>query len=223
MPRPSTRITRKNIRQPDQFLILTGQVLEFIEKHKTLCLLSLAGILLLGLAAAGWSVYRARQDQLAMADFNKALALFRSGKFREALSGFENAHAYHSSALSGYALLYQANSQLELKETENAVKTLERLVAQERKPTLLRQLALLNLGHAQESRSHWKEAAQSYGEAEKIDGPYKEAAILNKARCATEAKDYAQALESYRSYLKTYPNSSRSAEVSLRVQKLEAK
>jgi tetratricopeptide (TPR) repeat protein len=222
MPRPSTRITRKNIRQPDQFLILTGQVLEFVEKHKTLCLLGLAGIVLLGLATAGWSVYRERQDQLAASDFNKAVALFRSGKFREALAGFETANTYYSSTLSGYALLYQANSQLELKETENAVKTLERLIAQETKPTLLRQIALLNLGQAQESRGQWKEAVQSYANAEKIDGPYKEDALLNKARCATEAKEYSQALEFYRSYLKTYPNSSRSGEVSLRVQKLEA-
>jgi tetratricopeptide (TPR) repeat protein len=222
MPHPSTRITRKNIRQPDQFLILTGRVLEFVEKYKTLCLLSLAGILLLGLASAGWSLYRERQDQLAATDFNKALALFRSGKFREAVTGFETANTYRSSTLSGYALLYQANSYLELKDTENAIKALERLVAQERKPTLLRQIALLNLGQAQESRGQWKEAAQSYANAETIDGPYKEDAMLNKARCAIEAKDYAQALESYKGYLKTYPNSPKNSEVSLRVQKLEA-
>ncbi|HWP57823.1 MAG TPA: tetratricopeptide repeat protein [Candidatus Acidoferrales bacterium] len=222
MPRASTRITRKALREPDRFLVLTGKALDFVQKNKALCLAFAAAILAIGIASAGWSLYRDRQEQLAAAEFTKALALYRSGKYREAAAGFEAANSYRASPASRYALLYQANSHLELNETDRAVKALEALVERETRPTLLRQLALLTLGYAHETRAQWKEAARAYGEAAQIEGPYRENALLAKARCALEAGDYSGALDSYQSYLKAYPNSIPSAEVELKVQRLKA-
>ena len=221
MAHSSTRITRKKIREPDQFLTILGQALEFFEKYKKACLLALAAILVLALASTGWSLYRDRQDQLAAVKFDEALRFFHFGNFREALTAFETVKSYSSSTLTTYALLYQADSHLALNEPEKAVKALQELLARERKSSVIRQLALMTLGYAHEVRSEWKQAAENYGAAEKIDGPYKEDSLLSKARCEMEAEDYKAALESYKSYLSTNPNGARSTEVSLKVQELE--
>ena len=223
MAHSSTRITRKKIREPDQFLTLMGQALDFFEKYKKACLLGLAVILLLALASTGWSLYRDRQDQLAATKFDEALRLFHLRNFREALPAFETVKTYSSSTFTTYALLYEADSHLALNEPEKAVKALEALLAHEKKPSVIRQLALMTLGYAHEVRSEWKQAAENYGAAEKIDGPYKEDSLLSKARCEVEAKDYKAALESYKSYLSTNPNGARSTEASLKVQELQGK
>ena len=221
MAHSSTRITRKKLRQPDQFLTLTGQALDFVEKHKKACLLGLAGVLLLALASTGWSLYRDRQDQLAAAEFDTALRFFHLGNFREAVTAFETVKTYSSSTFTTYALFYQADSYLALNQSEKAIKELETLLSREKSSSVIRQLALLTLGYAHEVHGDWKQAAENYGAAEKIDGPYKEDSLLSKARCEVEAKDDKAALESYKSYLSTYPNTARSTEVSLKVQELE--
>ena len=223
MAHSSTRVTRKKIREPDQFLTFMGHAVDFFEKYKKACLLGLAGVLLLALASTGWSLYRDRQDQLAATKFDDALRLFHFGNFREALTAFETVKTYSSSTFTTYALLYQADSHLALNEPEKAVKALEALLARDKKPSVIRQLALMTLGYAHEVRSEWKQAAENYGAAEKIDGPYKEDSLLSKARCEMEAKDYKAALESYKSYLSTNPSAARSTEASLKVQELEAK
>ena len=221
MAHASTRVTRKKIREPDQFLTLLGQALEFFEKYKKACLLGLAAVLVLALASTGWSLYRDRQDQLAAAKFDDALRLFHLGNFREAVAAFETVKSYSSSTFTTYALLYEADSYLAMNEPEKAVKALQEVVAREKKSSIIRQLALMTLGYAHEVRSEWKQAAESYGAAEKIDGPYKEDSLLSKARCEMEAKDYKAALDSYKSYLSTNPNGARSTEAALKVQELE--
>jgi tetratricopeptide (TPR) repeat protein len=223
MAQTSTRITRKKIRQPDRFLTLTGQALDFCQQHKKRLLLGFAALLFLALAWAGWSFYRDRQEGLAAREYEQALALFRGGKFREALPHFTAVDSYRSSRLRGFALLYLAHSHLALNENDKAVRSLESLLSYETRLSVLRQLAWMTLGYAHEARGQWTDAARAYGEAQKLGEPYAADALLSKARCEMEAKEYAAALQSYRSYLDTYPNAARSMEASLKAQELGAK
>ncbi len=62
-----------------------------------------------------------------------------------------------------------------------------------------------------------------FAEAEKIAAPFRDEAILGKARCNLETQELKGALESYRQYLASYPSGERAGEISLRVQELEAK
>jgi len=62
-----------------------------------------------------------------------------------------------------------------------------------------------------------------FAEAEKIAGPFKDDALLGKARCSLQIQDPKGALASYRQYLTNYPGSERSGEISLRIQEVEAK
>jgi predicted negative regulator of RcsB-dependent stress response len=217
------RITRKDLRQPDQFITATGKLLDLVSRHRTAVWVTLAAILAVGVSGAGWSVYRNRQERRAAHEYTLALKAYQSGKLQDALIAFEKVATYGSTEYGRYALLYQANAHLGLKEYEKAVPLLERFAAQEKKDVFLQQLSLMSLANAQESSGHPREAATSYSQAYGIDGYMKEEALLGKGRVEMLAGDYKSALATYQEFLKSFPNSQRSGEAKLRSAEAQAK
>ncbi len=223
MVRSLKRVTRKDIRRPDQFVTFTGRLFHLVEEHRNAFVASLALILLVVLGLWGWDSYRSRQNRLAAQQYSRAVTLYRDGKFREALETLSHLNIYRSSPYTRFGLFYQANAHIALKEPAKAIEALQELLRQERKDPLLRQLAFMELGTTQERAGQCGEAAQSFSEAEKISGPFREEALLGKARCSTQNRDLNEALKSYRQYLTNYPASERIAAISLQIQELEAK
>ena len=217
------RITRKQIRRPDHFIVLVRQAFDFVKEHKTPCMAAFgaAAVILVGLG--GWSVYSARQHRLAAAEYSRAIDLFHQRKYNEALEGFTRVAIYRSTIYASLGRFYQAHIYAGLKETTKAVDALRRVANGARGEPMLIQLAYLSLGHAQEEMRQWQEAAQSYGAAEKLAGPFKSDAIVGRARAATLAGNLPEALAAYRLFLADSPGSERRGEISLRIQELEAK
>jgi predicted negative regulator of RcsB-dependent stress response len=223
MARPVRRITRKDIRRPDQFITLTGQFLELFAQHRTKFLASLALIVALLFGAWGWDLYRTRQNRLAEREFNTALILYHNNKYREALEALAKLDIYRSSSYSTLGLLYQAHSYIALKDNSNAEAKLQELLRREKKDPLLGQLALLTLGYTQERSGRFKEAVQSFSQAEALQGPFKEEALLAKARSNSLMNNYKEALNAYRQFALSYPNSERTKEAMLLAQDMESK
>src|SRR5437867_1937366 len=223
MARPVRRITRKDIRRPDQFITLTGKVLELFAQHRTKFLALLILIVALLFAAWGWDLYRNRQNRLAAHEFSRALDLYHNSKYREALEALARLDIYRSSNYSALGLLYQAHSYIALKDSSNAEAKLQELLRREKKDPLLRQLALLTLGYTQERSGRFKEAVQSFSQAETLQGSFKEEALLAKARSSTLMHNYNEALNAYRQFVLNYPNSERTTEAMLLAQEMEAK
>jgi len=222
MDGPSAKkITRKELRRPDAFIILTSRLFHLYQHHKPLSIAVAALFIVFSLSLWGWNLYRARQDRLAGQEYSRALVLYRSGKYREAMDALARVSAHRSSLYGRLALLYQANSHIALNEPARAVTALEELLGRERTDPLLRQLGLLTLGSAHEKAGQCKEAAVSFTLALKTEGPFKEEALLGKARCAAEERNLQEALNSYKEYLANYPGSERIHEISLRVKELE--
>lgn len=217
------KITRKDIRRPDQFVTLAGKSFHLFRQHKTSFLVSVALIISVLLALWGWDLYRGRQNHLAAQEYSRALTLYHDGKYREALDALAHVSIYRSSPYSRLGLLYQSHSHVALQETAKAIATLQQLLNRERKEPFLRQLAFVTLAYAQERTGQCPEATRSFTEAQKLPGPFKEEAILGKARCFAQSQDFKAALNSYRQYLTDYPASERISEIALRVQELEAK
>ncbi|MGH7834057.1 MAG: tetratricopeptide repeat protein, partial [Candidatus Binatia bacterium] len=182
MVHSAKRITRKDLRQPDQFITTAGKLLDLVSRHRTALWLSVASILLIGVSAGAWSLYKNRQERLAAHEYALALKAYQSGKLQDALIAFEKVAVYRSTDYGRYALLYQANAHLGLNEHQKAVPLLERFVAQERKDVFLRQLAFMSLAHAHESSGRPREAVSSYSQAYGIDGSMKEEALVGKGR-----------------------------------------
>jgi len=220
---PHRRITRKQIRRPDHFIVLVRQALDFVKKHKTPCLAALgaAAIVVAGLGA--WSIYSARQHRLAAAEYSRAIDLFHQRKYNEALEGFARVAIYRSTIYATLGRLYEAHAYTGQKETTKAAEILRQVADGGRGGPMLIQIAHISLGHAQEEMSQWQEAAQSYAAAEKLPGPFKAEAILGRARAAALTGNLPEALAAYRVFLTENRESERRGEVALRIQELESK
>ena len=223
MARSPRRITRRDIRKPDQFVAVTGEIFHYVKQNRKAFIGAAVAVVLALVGLWGWDVYKQRQNQLAAKDYVQAVNLYHAGKFADAVQLFGKAKEYSLSSHSAPALLYQANSYLALGEPAKAAASLQELLHKERKQSLLRQLGLLSLAYLHETAGNCKEAAPRFAEAEKIVAPLTDDAILGKARCSMETQDRKGALESYRRYLSSYPAGDRAGEVTLRVQELEAR
>lgn len=217
------RITRKDIRRPDQFVTLTGKILHLASAYRTQSIVCLALLLAILLGLWGWDSYRQRQNRLAAREYSRAMSLYRSAKYTEAIGAFDKVKRYSSSSYSRFSLLYQANSYMSAGEPTKAAAAIEELLQKERKDTFVRQLALLTLGSFQEKAGRCKEAVSNFAAAESIAGPFKDEALLAKARCSIQNQDLKEALNAYRQYLTGFPAYERANEITLRVQEIEGK
>lgn len=222
MARSPRRITRKDIRRADQFVTLTGEVFHYVSLHKRV-FIALASLVLLALVALwGWDAYKGRQNRLAGLEYSRALNFYRAARYSEAIGLFDHVKTYGTSPYSRLALLYEANSHIALDDPKKAEAALSELLRRETGGTLIRQIGLMSLGHLQESAGRCKEAVSGFAAAAKIQAPFRNEALLGKARCAAETGDLNEALLSYREYLTSYPASEKAGELSLRVKEIEA-
>ena len=223
MVRSRKRITRKDIRQPDQFFTFTSKVFGYFEEHRVKIFVALGLVIALSLALWGWQQYQSKENRLASQAYASALEAFHDGKFQTALDLLDRVEAYRSPSYQRLAILYRANSHIGLKQPKDAVPLLEDFLSRTPKNSYLRQLALTNLGYAHEMANQCKEAISAYDQAANIDGPQKEQAFLSKARCTTTLGQFSEAVKLYREYLATYPGSVRVMEIPRRIQELEQK
>lgn len=224
MVRSPKKISRRDIRKPDKFVTITREVLHFLSQYKTAAIAALALILVVLLGLWGWDSYRQRQNRIAGQEYNRALNLYRSGRYTQAIDAFAQVRGYGSSPYSRFSLLYQANSYIAAGDSARANAALQEFLQKERKDTFLRQLGLMTLASFQERTGRCKEAVANFAAAEGIvAGPFKDEALLGKGRCSLQNQDLKEALNSYRQYLISYPASERAAEIALRVQEIEGK
>lgn len=223
MARSAKRITRKDLRQPDQFVTFTGKLIQLLKDHKTAGVATATGLVLAALLFVGWDYYKTRQNRQAEKAYSAALVLYRDQNYRAAIDVLQRVSKYRLSSYSRLALLYEANSYLALQEAQKAVLPLEALLRKETKDGYLRQLALMTLASTYEKTGKFQQSSSTYEKAEKTSGPFKEEALLGRARVSVQNQNYKEGLTLYRSYLASYPMTEKNGEVQLRIQELEVK
>jgi predicted negative regulator of RcsB-dependent stress response len=219
MAAASKRITRKQLRQPDWFQTTTEQAFDFFTQHRAMVIAGVAGLLVVALIISGWQIFKARHNAAASKQFDSALSLYQSQKYREAVPEFQKVQVFRWSRYAALGYLYEANSYLNLGELEKAAGPAQRFLSATGPDTLYRQIALITLASVEERQSQCKQAIERYGEVEKIKGAFQQEARLGKARCAEQLGDIRAAIASYRDYLIEDPEST----VTLRVAELNAK
>jgi hypothetical protein len=202
----SKRLTRKQIRQPDWFQETSAKALEFYEENQIKVLLGAAGIVVLLLAVWGWQVFKQGQDAAAAQEFTKAMSLYQSEKYREAISDFQKVQAYRWSHYSALAHLYEANSYLAIKEFDKAITAAQQFIAATSANSLYRQMGLVALASSEEHKNECKQAVERYSEAAKIKAAFRDRAILGKARCSEQVGDTKSAVAAYKEYLNDNPD-----------------
>lgn len=223
MARRSKRLTRKDIRRPDQFFTFAATLLDFSSKHKT-SLLALSLLLVATLSGFWlWEFYKTGQNRLASEQYSRALDLYHTGKYHDALAALKTVATYRSSNYARFAQIQLANAHIALNELPQAVNVLKGFLAGKNREPFLKQAALVALGHAHELSGNCKEAVNNFIAAEKTPGPLKEEAVLAGARCSAANGDPKEALVAYRRYLAEFPGSDRVSEILIRAQELEGR
>jgi predicted negative regulator of RcsB-dependent stress response len=201
------KISRKELRQPDWFQVASENSLDYFKHHKNVVFATLAGVVVVAAIVWGWQIFKERQNTAASEEFSKAIALYQSEKYREAIPAFENVKGYRWSRYAVLGHLYLANSYLATSESDKAVSEAQRTLAAIRPGSFYRQIALVTLATAEEQKKDCKNAVQHYSEAQNISGALQGRAMLGKARCAEQLGDTPTAISAYKDYLKETPGS----------------
>ncbi len=207
MATASKRITRKDLRQPDWFQLNSEKAIAYFESHKGIVLGAIGAAIAIVVIVWSWQSFKDRQNITAAQEFTKAVELYQSAKFSEALSAFEKVQTYRWSGFAGLAHLYQANIYLAKSDLDKALNSAQRAVTASKPNTLYRQLALMALASAEERQNQCKTAIEHFSEAQKIAGALQSSALLGKARCAEQLGDRAMMIATYKEYLKDNPGS----------------
>jgi len=223
MLRSRKRITRKELRKPDQFLTLTAWSFRFLEQHRTRIIAIIALLTVVTLALWGWNIHRTRQVRLAAQAYQVALEAYHEGQFENALDLLQRVNAPRGSIYSSLVLLYRAQSHLALNRPSEAIPIVQEFLKRDPEESYIQQVAFLTLGYAQEMAGQCQLAIEAFSQATNLLGPREEEAILANARCSTQIGRLTEAVRYYREYLSSFPGSSRQVEISIRIRELEAK
>jgi predicted negative regulator of RcsB-dependent stress response len=217
------RIRRKDLRQPDEFVTLSRQAVNYVEAHRTTALFVIGTLVLLLVAILVFRALRASRETSAAQAYVQAHALLDDKKYPEAATAFQQvADGYGSTGYADLALLESANALMMAGRAAEAAVAYQKLLDANPATDYLRQLALVRLGAAQEQSDKAAEAARAYASAVDLPGPYGEEALVGQARVAETSGDTATAKDLYTRFLQKYPGSDRFALVTSRLVALGA-
>jgi hypothetical protein len=202
-----TRIRRKDLRKPDQFVSTTGRFIVWLRAHSGVAIAGGGGVaaLLAGLAIVA-AVRSARQHD-ANADLARAMASLRATNLEAAAHELaEVARRWEGTTPAELAAILGAHTKLRLGNTDTALVEIRDLLdASGDLPTYLRQQLLVAWGDGLARKKSWQEAAAKYAEAASLEGPYGGQAILAQARATEAAGDQAGAEVLYRKFYDQFP------------------
>lgn len=195
------RFDRSQLKEPDSFFEGVGAARRYVEENRGQ-VLGIAGAILGAIAlVAGSTAWYASSRNAAASEFARAVSNleFDSPTAAEAnlekLEGLSNSGAY-----GPLGDLYQANLALEAGRSEESIAVYERFLEATSEP-VLRQVALMGKAHALETTGKQTEALAALELATGIEGPYRKAALADRARLAQATGDEETAKKSLQELL----------------------
>lgn len=208
----TTRIRRKDLRQPDEFITLSRRAITYAEENPTTVLLVMGAILTLLVAVLVYRTLRASREASAAQAYGQAHALLGDRKYPEAATAFQQtADSFGSAAYARLAKLQRANALLLGGRPDEASEAYRAFLDAGVPTDYLRQLALTRLGQAHDKDGKPAEAQAAFAAAADLAGPFGDEALLGEARVAEKAADSAKARALYEQFLEKYPTSERRA------------
>jgi tetratricopeptide (TPR) repeat protein len=208
------KITKKKLKEPDEFVSFTGQAFLFISHHVKPIVTGGIVFLIILLSIFLYQRWERKNEQEANGKFTQAVYLYQmvSSPYREGSpSEYKNVLEKLGEVVAKFprtssgklSLLYQGNIHLRLSEFEEAIKSYQTFLQKAGKEKLYRTFAMEGLGYSYEGKKEYEKALESYqkilgeGEPFQLGGAY-----LNIGRCYEKLGKNKEALENYRSFLK---------------------
>ena len=227
------KITKKQLKQPDEFISFTDHAFRFVASHSKKFAIGGTAVLLIVLAVVFYQMWEKNKEGEADQQFNQALQVYQqvSSPYREeappeykkALEKFDEVAKKFSGTSAGkLALLYKGDLDLKLGEFEEAAKTYQTFLSKMGKEKLYSLLAMDGLGYAYEGQKKYDQALETYQKMIATDAGFESGeAYLKIGRCYEKLGKNKEAAENYRSFLKASPKSLMANVVSRKVSFLE--
>lgn len=211
----------QELKQPDPFFEAVAEAREYYEKNKAKVLAMGGSAVLLLAVVSGVSSYWTSQGNRAAADFAAALSSLEFNTPTAAEADLKNiASLSNAGPYKGLAVLYSANIAADAGRSEEAVASYDQFLAAA--PTeYLRQIALMGKAAALEKAGKLPESAAALDLASNIDGPYRTAALADRARLAEDAGDKATALANLQKLLEIVGSTGDAAQIERRIAALK--
>lgn len=202
------RVSRKELRAPDEFVTLTGQVLAWLQKNRTTASWVAGGLVALAVALVLNARFRAARAEEANEDLSRALSAMRSEDMTGATTALTQVAERWSGSVQGQIAaglkpsteLRAGNRDTVAADAQTALQSTPDL------PPYLHQQLRVAWATALEDKDQWKEAADKYAEAAAGSGPYRALAVLGEARAREHLGEKDRARELYQKYVEEFPD-----------------
>jgi tetratricopeptide (TPR) repeat protein len=214
---PKTKVSRKKLlKEPDEFISTTAQVLQFLRDHpRQIALYVVLGLVMVGAGMAGY-LYIHWQEKKAVAIQQEGLQLYQDafrntanpeaekGDYRKALEKFRRALSVQSwGKVAQVSQVSIGNCYYSLKEYDPAIAAYTHCLNGP-----LQSMARNGLGYCYEAKGDYGKALENYQKNAEEDGnPYQEEGMLGAARCYEALNQKQKALEFYQKALAKNPKS----------------
>jgi hypothetical protein len=200
------KIDRKALRQPDEFQALTTQAAEWAQRHQSTLVAVGVALVVIALAAGGFTWWRGRQNEAASIRFRSAHQAFEAARWADAAEGFQSVtRDFGSTPFAELAILYRGHALARSGDAAGAATAYEDYLGAGPETEYLRQEALTGLGRAREATGDTAAAQKAFEEAAATPGPFRIEARLGLARMAEAAGDTERARTIYAEMLADAP------------------
>ena len=227
------RITKKQLKEPDEFITLTERAFFFIREHSKkvagggiLFLVLILAFILLQMWDKKKEEEAARELGVATGLYERVVAQAREGSTqgdKDILAKFDEIITKFPRTSSGrFSLLYKGNMYLKIGEFDEATKAYTAFLDKSGKERLYRYFAWEGLGHAYEGKKDYAKALEAYQKMLEVAEGYQLAeANLNIGYCYEKLGKSREALESFKAFLSSNPKPSLTNVVLRKVSLLE--
>jgi tetratricopeptide (TPR) repeat protein len=199
------RLSRKELRQPDEFVTFLDSVRSYVGEHLPRIIIGAVIATALLAIAFTWRFYAQYQSRLAAEEFYHAMSALDRKDYKTAERGFTALAEQHpGQRLGQLAEFYRANAYMAENVPAKARDALKEYLKGADLP-IFRQLALMQLGVTYEDLGDYRKAQDEYMQAAALDGPEKGRAELGAARLLARSGDNRGAIGVYRRFLQLNP------------------
>jgi tetratricopeptide (TPR) repeat protein len=224
-----SKLTRKDLKAPDEFLHATGRLLSFAGQYLRTIALILGGIIACIVIVWGLFAYFRGTEREAFTSLWRIEAQLRQVPDASVVpvTAVEHlqqiAHQFGAGGARGYAWLYLGHVHYRQGDYNSAASAYSQAVAQAQPGNLLWTLASLGTAYTVEARGEFKQAQEAYQRviSAKPLGFLMEA-YLGKGRAAEQNHDTDTALAAYTAVVEQFPSRAEALGIANKVEALKA-
>ena len=208
------KLSRKELKQPDEFVSFLDQALEFLSQNATRVIFAAIGTVVLLAVVFTVRFYWQHQQRLAAESFYQAVSALDRKDYKAAQQGFSQlSMSEPDQALGRLSRLYLGSIYLDQGQALKARDELTAYLANNADASPFRQLALCQLGVANENLGDFRQARDAYVRAAAMEGPQRARAELGSARMLVRLGDRKSAVAAYQTFLRDNPFAMERADV----------